>query len=182
MSAVSELARSSRIGFRAATGDDAVRALRSFGAPGGFRLADEVHENTAAIMPAKPVPLPGGDRLGIWALNLGTGHVIPLLDTGLRHAMALAAEVTAGPGGQPGMEYNETTRKTREIDLYWRTTQNQLDQTWKLMQKWNCFGIAKGTAQCRILTEAFNKLVGNASALKHQYWAIGEFLGGAGGL
>jgi hypothetical protein len=181
-STVSELARTSRIGFRAATGDDAVRALRAFGAPGGFRLANEVRENTAAIMPARAVHLAGGDRLGMWALNLGSGHLIPLLDTGLRHAgyaTGVSAEMTAGlEMGQPTGEYANTQR-TRAIDLYWRQTQYQLENTWKLLQQWNCFGAGAATVQCKILQEAFNKIIGNASALKNQYWAMGEFLGGA---
>lgn len=83
-SAVLDLARAANIGWQAASGEDAVRLLQNQGDAGGYRLARELDERTAAVMPGKPVRVDGRDRLAMWTIDLVSGQVIPLLDDGLR--------------------------------------------------------------------------------------------------
>jgi hypothetical protein len=174
MSTVSELARASGIPFRAAVGADAARALRAFGTPGGVRLAQEVHENTAAVLPDKPVRLGDANRLGMWALNLETGHVIPLLDTGLRHAVSMAVAPRGAFDGQGGVEY-DNTRRTREIDIWWRTANRELDKVERLLHQYKCFATgAHLRPECQMLQKAGGHLIRTTQELARMYRALGE--------
>lgn len=93
-SLVFDIARSAGIGVRASAGPEAVTMLQQeYGAAGGYRLAAEVGEDTAVVAPAGPVRYQDEDRLGAWTVDLRTGTLVALLDTGLRQA-TLEEELT----------------------------------------------------------------------------------------
>jgi len=83
-----DLARAAKTGWKAAAGADAIRLLQGFGTAGGYRLAREVDERTAVVVPEKPLRVGGESRLAMWTIDLVSGQVIPLLDSGLRQGMS----------------------------------------------------------------------------------------------
>lgn len=51
---------------------------------GGIGLAGELQDDTAVVMPTRPVQAEDERRFAMWTVDLTNGHVLSLLDTGLR--------------------------------------------------------------------------------------------------
>lgn len=80
-----QLARSQGIELRAQSGASARELLLgALADTGGRRLAREVTDITAIIVPARAPLVQDEPRLGLWAVNLQSGELLSLLDTGLR--------------------------------------------------------------------------------------------------
>jgi hypothetical protein len=87
------LARSQGIDVRAAAGAAATKLLEvDLAEADGHRLLDEIHGDVAIIAPARPVTFGDEPRFGAWTVDLRTGHVVALVDTGLRQTATERAE------------------------------------------------------------------------------------------
>jgi hypothetical protein len=85
-----QLARSQNIDVRAAAGAEAAELLNDdLSKVGGRRLARETG-SSAIVTPVQPLSVQDEPRLALWAVNLETGHLLALLDTGLRGAQTAA--------------------------------------------------------------------------------------------
>jgi hypothetical protein len=82
------MARTQGIPIRAAQGADGSGLLQNeLATAGGHRLVSEISDDVAIVTPVRPVTVGGEARLGLWSVHVGTGHVVALLDTGLRQNM-----------------------------------------------------------------------------------------------
>lgn len=90
-SSAMELARTQNIPLKAVTGPAAVELLQGGLAPaGGRRLATHAREGIAVVTPVRPLMVRNELRLGLWTIHLQTGHLVPLIDTGLHGAQTVA--------------------------------------------------------------------------------------------
>jgi hypothetical protein len=65
------------VDVRAVADEDARRLLRdTVPSPAGYRLAEEVGPETAAVFPVRPVSVGDEQRFGMWKLDLQTGHIV----------------------------------------------------------------------------------------------------------
>jgi hypothetical protein len=80
-----QLARSQGIEVRAGAGPAAGQLLQGdLAEHGGRRLALEITAGDAVVTPVRPVLFQNEQRLGLWSVNMRTGDLLALLDTGLR--------------------------------------------------------------------------------------------------
>jgi len=76
-------ARAAGIEVRAEAGANARALLQGpLAVAGGDRLAPEVLDSTAVVTPVRPVAVANAQRLGLWAIDLTTGHIDALIDNG----------------------------------------------------------------------------------------------------
>jgi hypothetical protein len=84
-SRILELARAQQIDVRAAVGSSANELLLgALASVGGVRLAAEVTDVTAIVAPSRAPSFNGRQKFGLWTVDLQTGELLSLLDTGLR--------------------------------------------------------------------------------------------------
>ena len=118
-SSIFALAQIQGLGHAASSGRNAVHILeRQFASTGGYRLAAEVGDNTAVVMPSEAVSFDRERRLGVWTVDLQTGHTVALLDTGLRQGELLAFQGMTG--------YTLEQRQALTTQLYVRCLAMQL--------------------------------------------------------
>jgi len=85
------LARSKNIELRGLAGKAAAALLRGdLAGAGGRRMVSYTTERTAFVGPIHPVEIGVEPRVGGWVLNLDSGQVVPLIDSGLHGAQSPA--------------------------------------------------------------------------------------------
>lgn len=79
-----ELARAQRLEVRAHSARTTPKLHALIEAAGGIRLVGEVNRETAVVMPTQAVQAGDESRFAMWTVDLTTGNLVSLLDTGLR--------------------------------------------------------------------------------------------------
>ncbi len=157
-SAVFELARSQGLAVRAYAGSAAVQALqREFSEVGGYRLASELSEGPAIVLPSKPVRFQGEQRLGLWTVDLGTGHVVALIDTGLR----------------AGTDEQVLVRRIKSMAAANAEKMLVLEEALR-----SCIArYGPGAAACKAIIDQIDYTLRVGSAIKHFSWAVEDYFG-----